>query len=711
MTGQLSPSFSSSRSNSPSTPPTSAYSSPTTKTAALGVMEALQDEPESSGSHTNTPHRVSIDLPRNLASTKGGCWTCRLRRKKCDEQRDSEHDACRTCKRLSIECLGWGSKRPDWMRDKRKVEEHKAKIKAQLIRAGLVRGQPRSIMLQQGTAAPTQSRRPSPKRPNPIHRNSLPAPLPDVPGLGLESEAAVSFDNFGLGLGSAHSLPSAGPSSQTTPSPYPNLNLAGASFSDPNINTFDFSAAFPFDNYSPGSNHSPSLAMDQTMLDFSSVGAVDQQYDFEMPATSPSPASTASLQERCVMYYFEHVRQAQFVFAGNAVTNVTYNLIVNDPRGPVTNAICALASLHYHRMQVSRGLEEPNTNPQTTNAHYFHSEAWYQLLTSKSMRAHTESDAIAALHLVSFSQMSGGVTDWVQMFTMACDWLTSTGLPNEENPRNTYSNMSDSGQLAVKMILWIDIFASPAAMRTPRFASLYQRLFDSRGNPWSGIPGSDLEFPQFSSVGMDSLSGCPDDAMMGFIDVSTLAFWKATQRRKGILSLRELIRRGDAIEERLQQHHMEFPAQAEDVPLHPNLASTMNTAEGSLPNEEMRVTIRKIFRETVSLYLQVVVNDANPGVTEIRNCVNNIVHLFDQLPTSIADRALVLPICLAGCMAEDSRQRDTFKGRLERQDECIGNVMKTRLVMEAVWQKRDINGGTVDWRDVLQEREYNLLLI
>ena len=33
---------------------------------------------------------------------------------KCDEQR--EGDSCKTCKRLTLKCLGWGAKRPDWMR-------------------------------------------------------------------------------------------------------------------------------------------------------------------------------------------------------------------------------------------------------------------------------------------------------------------------------------------------------------------------------------------------------------------------------------------------------------------------------------------------------------------------------------------------------------------------------------------------------------------
>lgn len=42
--------------------------------------------------------------------SKHGCWTCRLRKKKCDEG----HPRCSTCESLSITCHGYGSK-PDWM--------------------------------------------------------------------------------------------------------------------------------------------------------------------------------------------------------------------------------------------------------------------------------------------------------------------------------------------------------------------------------------------------------------------------------------------------------------------------------------------------------------------------------------------------------------------------------------------------------------------
>lgn len=42
--------------------------------------------------------------------SKQGCWTCKLRKKKCDEKRPS----CSTCESLAITCYGFGP-RPDWM--------------------------------------------------------------------------------------------------------------------------------------------------------------------------------------------------------------------------------------------------------------------------------------------------------------------------------------------------------------------------------------------------------------------------------------------------------------------------------------------------------------------------------------------------------------------------------------------------------------------
>ncbi|KAF9259890.1 hypothetical protein L218DRAFT_873580, partial [Marasmius fiardii PR-910] len=85
---------------------------------------------------TESPARLSSAAPTNNGA---GCWTCRLRRKRCDLER-LEGNSCRTCKRLGIECLGWGARRPDWMRNKAAVDEYRAQIKDQLKRRGLIRG-------------------------------------------------------------------------------------------------------------------------------------------------------------------------------------------------------------------------------------------------------------------------------------------------------------------------------------------------------------------------------------------------------------------------------------------------------------------------------------------------------------------------------------------------------------------------------------------
>ncbi|KAI1323295.1 fungal-specific transcription factor domain-containing protein [Xylariaceae sp. FL0255] len=49
--------------------------------------------------------------------TKHGCWTCKLRRKKCDEGRGAQGQ-CATCSSLSLTCYGYGEK-PDWMGDEK----------------------------------------------------------------------------------------------------------------------------------------------------------------------------------------------------------------------------------------------------------------------------------------------------------------------------------------------------------------------------------------------------------------------------------------------------------------------------------------------------------------------------------------------------------------------------------------------------------------
>ncbi|KAH8690698.1 fungal-specific transcription factor domain-containing protein [Talaromyces proteolyticus] len=63
-----------------------------------------------------------------MLKSKHGCWTCRLRRKRCDEV----HPACTACASRNITCHGYGDK-PDWMDggDSEKIEAKRIKKEIQ----------------------------------------------------------------------------------------------------------------------------------------------------------------------------------------------------------------------------------------------------------------------------------------------------------------------------------------------------------------------------------------------------------------------------------------------------------------------------------------------------------------------------------------------------------------------------------------------------
>jgi len=266
-------------------------------------------------------------------------------------------------------------------------------------------------------------------------------------------------------------------------------------------------------------------------------------------------------------------------------------------------------------------------------------------------------------------------------------------------------------------------------MRPPRYLAMYRRLFNSVGGYWN-CPGPNPD--DGYDLRMDSLTGCPDEVMLGIAEVSALAHWKAQEQQNGSLSMRELVRRGDAIERQLRAHTgPEFFAGIDQAPLHPslpgaagvdyNIAPTRHTSMSSpqnathttipFPSEDMRRVVAGIFREAVILYLHTVLSDPIPGVPEIGSSVDAVIQLFNQLPSSEVDRSLVFPLCLAGCLTDDRTRRDLVKARLQAQDENIGNILQVRGLMEAVWRRRDFNGGAVDWREILRNDGLNVLLV
>jgi len=90
-------------------------------------------------SQPRTQKRSGAPKAKGAVRAKSGCYTCRIRRKKCDEQANIEGN-CQTCVRLKLQCLGFGAKRPEWLRENRNVVELREKIKGFLASQGMIKG-------------------------------------------------------------------------------------------------------------------------------------------------------------------------------------------------------------------------------------------------------------------------------------------------------------------------------------------------------------------------------------------------------------------------------------------------------------------------------------------------------------------------------------------------------------------------------------------
>lgn len=117
----------------------------------------------------------------------------------------------------------------------------------------------------------------------------------------------------------------------------------------------------------------------------------------------------------------------------------------------MAKAVKALVQLHQKKMRVAQGLSD--TKPEHSPAFYWRNEALMQIKSNKDSRhraVEVESDAIASLYLVLFSQLDGCRVDWNEPFTILCDWLVATGLTSTEEPWLFFQGMSTASRLAVK---------------------------------------------------------------------------------------------------------------------------------------------------------------------------------------------------------------------------------------------------------------------
>jgi len=210
--------------------------------------------------------------------------------------------------------LGWGARRPDWMRDKERVAAYKASIKEQLTRAGLIRGQPRANFMQAASSSPAVAG-PGPSSSLSLHRRS---PLAET-RFQRPYPSSRSRQHSGIATMSGSA------SARTSPTHlhYNNASHGAAAFA----------MGDHFTQWTPSYPHthtmSPTIPVpsnEEYTPFFSSPADPSASVPVGAQATPLPPAAHEISDETYVMYYFESVRKEQFVFAGNSLTNTLYSV-------------------------------------------------------------------------------------------------------------------------------------------------------------------------------------------------------------------------------------------------------------------------------------------------------------------------------------------------------------------------------------------------
>lgn len=344
---------------------------------------------------------------KGAARAKSGCYTCRIRRKKCDEQK-SDRGSCKTCDRLRLECLGYGVKRPDWLRESGTVDDIRERIKAFLASQGMIKGQsgPSSRDAHQEQFLIL--------RPGYDHRNS-----PDTES----STISVSFRSL------------------SPPLLYP------VSPGSPAEETWEHYPPFPFS--SSQYHEVPFLQAPRPSIEitYEEIWPGDDQLQdafTQMPRiTYLVPPTMYTTHHTAADYYGAYVFDVQYPLANRPpIRQIVIDSLQSHAAS--TEIVKILSDLHFHRKRLPQRMEGI-----PTILHYL-----------KCTGTGTLDDAMAVLHSVSAYLFNGGEGAWDDCIDFAANHVRivlGTTFFDTLNPL-LFCDLKTA--FIVKTAIWFDVLAS-----------------------------------------------------------------------------------------------------------------------------------------------------------------------------------------------------------------------------------------------------------
>ncbi|KAH1368819.1 hypothetical protein KXW30_001370 [Aspergillus fumigatus] len=430
-----------------------------------------------------------------------GCWTCRVRHRKCG----LETPSCKECTDRHVYCHGYGPK-PTWMDGGSEEQKERSRIKAAINQNF------RHVKKRQNRARMSRS----------LSEQSRPLPGSRT-NQANGSEGEIVADESPISV--------ATPPRPLHSSYCPN-DLGNAA-----LHHEEDSSDRAFELNENNEDHTLKDAAELT--------------------TTPIPQSLGSngldpQEAYLLMYYLDRVFPWQFPYHDrrSRLGNKGWLFLLLMKRGPLYHAALSLASLHQSAMI---GTEEEFQRRQKALGH--HSQALRELcdlMTEKGDKLRDDHAQLTefltcSFMLISFEVFSGAENDWLMhldavasVMSLLSPEVIFSAHPYHHNAGMSALELSDHRiggsdglEFLVVSVIWFDVFSCLSTGRAPRLP--YQR--------WLQIPG----------LNTADLMGCYNWVVAVIGDLARLGVWKDQQDKDGLLNIRELASRGQEIEMRLEK--------------------------------------------------------------------------------------------------------------------------------------------------------------
>ncbi|KAL1739091.1 fungal-specific transcription factor domain-containing protein, partial [Schizophyllum fasciatum] len=602
--------------------------------------------------------RAAADRAKGASRAKSGCYTCRIRRKKCDEELGQDGQ-CKTCSRLRLQCLGFGTKRPDYLRvssarflfrprpgsdssqDNEKVNEMRDKIKLHLATNGMIKGhagassramddRPVCVLHESTSSDVRDDKYPTCLEPRPS-TSAPPAPSYEdpprnPPALMAPSPASVELPQ---------------PFGPDAPPQY--VSSFGHMYNDSSWGAF-FDDSFPsaeFDNLDYMSG--PHLTI---------------------------PAMLVQGTDEFIYKYCSRLAKAQFLLADESkFADILF--------GPMQDSELLKNAARLLSMVDDNRTRDPTRRALSLSEVKQHHDAlWVEAMVESGggqlmLQPKTpEEIATAAIITVSAHLFDGGRGRWKQWLTVACKWAHHALHSTQYPPALALIMCTERKRFLIKTAMWFDVLASVTTQRPPIFADTFRALFAPSE---SGVSDPDAPTPNIDPhLSMLDIMGCENNVVWALSETTCLAAWKAEEERAGRLSNKDLVARATAVENVLAQ---------------PRPGPPLGSTFGGVGYD--RQLTADIFHAAARLYLHTVVSGAHPRVPDISRAVNATIAALQRVqgvPSGAAIvRNTVFASFIAGALADGAQARADVQAILELGAGGAGNCRAVIDLLHKIW--------------------------